>query len=287
MPPSLTAVVAAFAVPAATVPTDFRQVAPDVGARAWWQTNQPRKDRAVVLIHGLKLHPLKPARVTRAEFHDWQEPRADLVKALARNSDVFALAYAQTVPLDVIVHTPGLREAVGRIRAAGYREIVLVGHSAGGVIARHFAESYPDAGVTRVVQVASPNAGSELAAVIHTGYPRVQAPFIQSLAPAARMEAGRRARPPGVPKVESVCVVCKVRGIDGDGLLSIASQWSDDLQQQGVPAVLLPVSHWEAMRTGSGIRLISELARERLTRWSPADVDRARKVLFRDADERK
>jgi hypothetical protein len=83
-----------------------------------------------------------------------------------------------------------------------------------------------------------------------------------------------------------VCVVCKLRGIDGDGLVHLNSQWPGDLQQQGIPAAVVQSSHWLATRCGPGVPLIAELARARLTRWSPEQVDIARKVLFKDPDER-
>ena len=286
MPPSLTLVVAAFAAPAASLPTDVWQVAPDTRGRAFWLQNTGHKERAALLIPGLKIHPLKPAKVTRPELHDWQEPRGELVRALAPDFDVFAFGYAQTAPVDVVAHTPGLRDTVGQLRRAGYREVVLIGHSAGGIVARQFAECYPNAGATRVIQVATPNAGSDFAAFFKTGYPKCQAPFVQSLAPAARAEVVRRARGLLSPRVELVCVVCKLRGIDGDGLVHPVSQWPEDLQQQGVPAAVVQVSHFDAMKAGPSVRLIAELARTNLTRWVPEQVDQARKVLFKDPDER-
>src|SRR5262249_54040140 len=126
MPPSLTAVVAVIAAPTATLPTQIWQVAPETAGWAWGQPNPGRKDRAVLLIHGLTIHPLRPSRVTRAELHDWQQPKSEVVKALSRDFDVFAFGYAQTVPLDAVAHAPGLRDAVGRLRAAGYQDVVLI-----------------------------------------------------------------------------------------------------------------------------------------------------------------
>src|SRR5688500_9199097 len=105
MTPSLPLVVAVCAAPAVNLPTEVWQVAPDAQVRPWGQSTQPRKDRAALLIPGLKIHPLRPALCTRPERHDWQEPRAELVKALAPHFDVFALGYAQTAPLDVVAHT--------------------------------------------------------------------------------------------------------------------------------------------------------------------------------------
>ncbi|HJZ55263.1 MAG TPA: alpha/beta fold hydrolase [Gemmataceae bacterium] len=279
MSPSLSLAVITFAAPVIDLPAKLWQVAPDNPAPPWLVT---RKERAVVLVHGLRFHPLRPTLATRPARHEWQEPRSELVKALAADADIYAFSYAQTVPLDAVAHSAGLREAVGQLRAAGYREIVLIGHSAGGVISRLFVENYPDAGVTKVIQAAAPNTGSEVAAVLKNGAPKFQAPFVQSLTPSARFEAFRMSKNLLSPKLEIACIVCKVKRIEGDGLVPLASQWPDELQQQGVPAVLVPVSHWEVMNTAAGVKAIAALAREKLTRWSPEQADRARKVLFRD-----
>ena len=48
----------------------------------------------------------------------------------------------------------------------------------------------------------------------------------------------------------------------------------------GVPAVLVPVSHWDAMFNAASAKVIGELAREKLTRWSEQEVNKARQVLF-------
>ena len=67
MPPSLPLVVAVFAAPAAEVPTELRAVAPDARAPKWLAP--PRKDRAVVLSPGLKIHPFRPSLSARPELH--------------------------------------------------------------------------------------------------------------------------------------------------------------------------------------------------------------------------
>ena len=234
-----------------------------------------------MLINGLFVHPVRPARATRPWRREWQEPRSDLVKALAKEFDVFAFGYAQTVSVDEVAHAPGLRDAVLRLRKGGYKEVVLVGHSAGGVIARLFVESYPDAGVTKVIAVAAPFAGAE-AATVKLGYPRVQAPFVQSLAPEVRTEIAKANKNPLGKDVEMACVVCKLKRVETDGLVYIRSQWTDDLQRCGVPAAFAPVSHFDAMLNPISIKTICDLAREKLTRWSPDEAEKARKVLFGD-----
>src|SRR5262249_3804856 len=164
-------------------------------------------------------------------------------------SDVFAFAYAQTVPLDAVAQSPGLRTAVAQIKAAGYTEIVLIGHSAGGIIARLFAESYPDSGVTKVITVAAPHGGSGLAE-LKVGDPKVQAPFVQSLSPEARAEVPHRKLD---DRIEMACVVCKLKRVDADGLVNTASQWPTDCRKAGIPAVLCVVNHWDAMTDSASI----------------------------------
>jgi pimeloyl-ACP methyl ester carboxylesterase len=281
MNPGLPAVVMVFASPCANLPTELWQATPDAHGRAGWLNTPRTKDRALLLIPGLKIHPLRPAQCARPERHSWQETNSDLVRMLAADFDVFAFGYAQTAPLEVVVHSPGLRDAVGHLKKAGYKDIVLVGHSAGGVIARLFATSYPDAGVTKVIAVASPHAGAE-AAKLQIGYPRVQAPFVQSLAPNVRMAAKIAGDAKPNNSVEMACVVCKLRRLDSDGLVNIASQWPEDCRSCGVPAVVVQVSHWEVMLNPAGAKVIGELAREKLARWNRDEVEQARRALFGD-----
>ncbi len=277
MIPNLPFVVAVFAAPATDVPTEFWQVTPErKGVNA---VNPPRgKDRAVLIIPGLKIHPIRPALATRPERRDYQEIGSELVSRLSKDSDVFAFSYAQIVPLDAIVQSPAMRNAITRIKDAGYKEIVLVGHSAGGVIARRFAESCPESGVTKVVTVAAPQGGSELAQ-FRVGYSKAQAPFIQSLSPEARAEAGPLKLS---DKIEMACVVCKLKRLEADGLVSIGSQWPEDCRKLGIPAVLTPVNHWDAMSTPESVQVIADLVREKLTRWNATEVEKARSVLFRE-----
>jgi pimeloyl-ACP methyl ester carboxylesterase len=278
----LPAVLALFVAPEVNLPTELWEVSPDVKARPGWSNTQRFKDRAVLLIPGLKFHPFRPAMATRPILHNWQEPNCDLVRTLSKDFDVYSFGYAQITPLDVVAQSPGLRETVANIQKAGYKEIVLIGHSAGGVISRLFVESYPDSGVTKVITVAAPHNGSELAN-LKNGYPKVQATFIQSLAPDARLQAATRKID---DKIEMGCVVCKLKRVDGDGLVNVNSQWPEECRKQGIPYVLVQGSHFDAMIGQAGIKAIGEMAREKLTRWTPEEVDKARKVLLRDPEDR-
>lgn len=281
MTPSLPLVVAALVAPAVELPTELWQVAPE--RKGVFAINPPRtKDRAVLLIPGLKIHPFRPSAATKPDLREYQQPNSELVRALAKDSDVFAFGYAQTVPVDAVAMSPGLRAAVGRLKQAGYEEVVLIGHSAGGVIARVFAEGNPDAGVTKVITVAAPHLGADLAS-LKVGYPKVQAPFVESLAPAVRIKAVGSGKLDD--KIQVACVVCKVKRIEADWLVKLPSQWPEDCRKAGVPAVLVQTDHWHAMLAPQSVKVISELAREKLTRWTPDEIEKAQKVLFRDFDK--
>lgn len=263
------------------LPTATWQVAPAQQAKFDATPVEPKvtKPRGVLLVHGLQLHPLRPEKATRPEPHDWVNPKAELVQALGRDFDVYAFSYAQTLPVDLVSLSAGLRAGVEALTRAGYKDVVLIGHSAGGIVARQFVERFPKAGVTKVIQVGSPNAGS-LLAMIDVGLPKPQVPFIKSLAPRSRAAAGML--PDGV---EACCVVCKVPRLPGDTMVPLVSQWPDDLRRQGVPAALVAVNHFEAMKAPHAVQTIAELARERLARWTPEQVEQGRQILFgRDAD---
>ncbi len=277
---TLTAVMVGFVTPCEGVATEMWQVAPDMGEKPWVAPATPsEKTSAVVLIHGLFVHPIAPSKAKQPWLRWWQKPKTEIVTALAKDFDVFSFAYSQTLPVEEVAKSPGLRDAVARLRKAGYKDVVLVGHSAGGVVARLFVEQFPDAGVTKVIAVASPFAGVKIATV-KVGYPKVQAPFVESLAPHARGEATRANKTPLGKDVQFVCVVCKLKHADTDGLVRTHSQWPDDIQQLGVPAVLVDTNHFTAMEHPTAVKKISELARERLTRWGPDEAEKARKELF-------
>lgn len=284
MTPSLPIILSILAGPPATMPCEFRPVAPEALVRNVAQTKTNRTNRAAILIHGMKLFPVRPQRANVAELHDWQEPTGELPKLLAPNFDVYAFAYAQIVPLDAVAHTPELRAAVAQLRKKGYSEIVLIGHSCGGVIARQFVEAYPETGVTKVIQVAAPNLGSDLA-FMNFGYHRIQSAIVESCRPPVRqamIDKNRRLIP---PKVEFATVVCKIPSFDGDVLVWMDAAWPDDLQRQGIPATLIGINHFDAMKGPAGVKVIAELANEKLTRWSPEQVEQARKVLFRKPEK--
>lgn len=257
---------------------------------ASWQPSRPsrgesflaepviEKKRAVLLVPGLKLHPLNTMLSTEPEVHDWQRASSLLVKELATDFDVHAFGYAQTLPLDAVTISNGMRSKIAFLRESGYREIVLIGHSAGGVISKQFVETFPQAGVTKVIQVASPNAGSTLAN-IGFGLPKPQIPFIKSMTPEQRTRILARSKT--LPeKLEFAAVVCKAGRLSGDTVVSLESQWPIELQQQGVPAALVLSNHYSVMKDPESVRTIVDLAKNKLVRWDEPDVQKTRKLLF-------
>lgn len=268
------------------LPTGVWQVAPVANAEFNGQTLELKKskDRAVLLIHGLVLRMIRPEKAGRPELHEWQLAKAPLVQALAPDFDVFSFSYAQTTSCDTVASAPGMRDQVEKLRKAGYKEIILIGHSAGGLIARQFVERFPKSGVTKVIEVCAPNNGSELA-TISVGLPKTQVPFIKSLAPQLRTVTATE--PFTIDeKIEFCVVVCKVRGFAHDTLVGLESQWPRDLQKQGIPAVLVGINHFDAMKGAHSVSAIDQLAREKLVRWTPEQTEKGRQILFGpDADE--
>jgi pimeloyl-ACP methyl ester carboxylesterase len=262
----------------AALPFDaqFVQVAP-VSCDGSEAVRSPNQERAVVLLHGLYVHPFSKINVTRATLHSWQKPNSLLVKRLSEEADVYALAYAQTVAADCVPAYADLAGHVAHLRALGYRDIVLLGHSAGGLVARTFVEDYPDSGVTKVIQVCAPNGGSGWAVLQAVRANQIE--FLDSLTKGARQRvSGERAGKTIPPDVEFVCVV-GTGTIYGDGLVACRCQWPDDLQRQGVPAVPLATTHWFAIRSHKGVELLARLVREPQPRWDAEQVGAARRRL--------
>lgn len=241
---------------------------------------KPKRDRAVVLVHGLLPHVFHPDRATKPDAHEWQVKDGRLVKALADDADVYGYSYAQTRSVDDVVFSRGLREGIGAIKAAGYKEVVLVAHSAGGLVCRRFVETFPDAGVTKVVTVASPFAGSGWAKLPGFTLPKTQVPFIQSLSPESR-EQCMKDRTAKLPDgLEFGVVLCKANRRDDDTVVSLKSQWPEDLQKQGVPVVLAACGHMEAMTCEPVAKEVVKLVSGKILRWDEEQTARARRVLF-------
>jgi pimeloyl-ACP methyl ester carboxylesterase len=263
-----------------TVETKFLQVAPFRPlSLSGTITRSPGQGRAVILIEGLELHFLDHRKGTQAELRPWQEPGSILVRTLSRDADVFAFSYGQTEPLSDLAALPALAESVQRLRQSGYTEVVLLGYSAGGLIARQFVEDHPEAGVTRVIQVCTPNLGSSLAK-IKSSVGVAQESFLQSLTQPARLRTLQERSNKRIPDgVEFVTVVANGL-VYGDGVVSTRSQWPEDLQAQGIPAVVLSAEHWDAVRSERSAPAIARLVRDSQPRWDAARVAAMRKRLW-------
>lgn len=262
----------AFVGEAPAVEARFVQIHPAPASARFQRT--PGRDCAVVLIHGF-CFCLTDADVRAAGLQGWQEGGSDLVNELSGYADVYAFCYGQNAAVDEVARVPLLRRRIGEIRDLKYRHIVLVGHSAGGLVARHFVEGYPDAGVTKVIQVCAPNGGSPLARLAEwlQKWPVIrvsQRPFVASLAHDARRRAAQGCRP--VPAdIQFLCVVGT-----RDWVVPCDSQWTADLQNQGIPALAVPFAHDSAMCRGDNARRLCALVLREHPRWTAAQVDAAR-----------
>ena len=258
------------------IETIFERVAPADAA-----TRTRSGTRAVVLIHGLRAHPFS-ARNTRTAFlHDWQRADSTMVAELAPHADVYSFAYGQNGSISDVARSPGFASSIAALSDAGYTEVVLLGHSSGAVISREFVEEFPDAGVTKVVQVSPPNAGSYL---IHVtpDFHGTQNAFLSSILPDGRVTPADRKIPDAV---EMVVVIGDGFGI-GDLAVRDEFQWPPDLQAQGIPALQLRTTHFTAMRSRRIVRQLVKLVTEPQPRWTKEQVDAARQDMVENPFQR-
>jgi pimeloyl-ACP methyl ester carboxylesterase len=236
------------------------------------------RTRAVVLIHGFHIRPFSNADAAKAFFHSWQQRGAAIVETLADIADVYSFAYSQNVNIEEIAAIPAFAENIRRLRAMNYLEIVLVGHSAGGLIARQFVEDYPAAGVTKVVQVCAPNLGTKMAK-LDPAVPKNQKLFLHSLTNEGRADCLKRRAGKTIPlRVQFACLVADGAG-QGDFLVSCESQWPPDLQDQGIPAFVSRTNHFSVMRSHGDALRLGDLVREFQPRLTPLQVEGVRREL--------
>ncbi len=259
------------------VESRFEQVVPEPPPGKL-MARSPGQKRAIVLLNGLHVHPFSKENVVKPALRDWQKRGSRLVNELAAEGDVYAFAYAQDVAVDEVASGSALRDDVRWLKEQGYEEIVLIGHSAGGLIAREFVEDTPDSGVTRVIQVCSPNGGSSFAKLATVR--KNQQVFLRSLTKDWRKQATGWRSDRRIPQeVQFVCVV-GTGAQAGDGVVSRESQWPEDLQRQGIPAVKLDVTHPTAMRCHKAVETIGKLVVKDAARWQQQEVTAARRSLF-------
>lgn len=257
------------------------QVAPPYAEGKWTRT--PKHTQAVLLIRGYQVH-VSAANVPKAELRPWQKADSPMVKELAKNADVFVFAYGQNGSLDVVIKESKLCASVAQLRKLGYTDVALVGHSAGGLVSRHFVEDYPDCGVTRVVQLAAPNGGSSLADLESKLklVPKNQKAFVECLTIAHRRICLDLRADKVIPeKVQFICVVAREKKTaDTDGVVTCASQWTADLQKQGIPAVSVVSSHANVVRDDRVVATVASLLRTKQDRWPAERVDKAKKEIL-------
>lgn len=236
--------------------------------------------RAVVLLHGLRPQPWSASSAARAEPSYWEQPHRTIVTSLAKESDVFAFHYGQTAPVDDVARSPDLIHSVRALREAGYIEVVFVGYSAGALIARQFVEDQPGGGgVNKVIQICAPNGGSGWTSLA-LGVREVQTPFVKSLTKSARAAARHNRADRRIPaEVEFVCVVGQCNWI-GDGVVRRDSQWTPELQEQGIPADTIFLPHVGAMYSARLSAKVADLVRTPQRRWSKDEVAAAREKVL-------
>jgi len=278
----LTATTVLTLSPITELPAEFWGIVPELKL-VTLDTVKRKQDRAVVFVHGLLPRVLHPERATKPGLHDWQMPDSTIVKELKTDCDLYGLSYAQVFSTDAIAMSAVLRDGIEMLKSTGYKEIVLLGHSAGAIVCREFVEAFPKSGVTKVISVCGPHLGSGWAQLPNFTLPKTQLNFINSLHPDVR--AARLKEYPSVieGRLEYCCLICKFRRTDHDTVVSLRSQWPDDLQDNGVPAVVVPCTHFDVMISDVGVRAICEVVRNRVVRWKPEQLAAARLQLFGDA----
>jgi hypothetical protein len=133
--------------------------------------------------------------------------------------------------------------------------------------------------VTKVVQVCAPNSGSSWS-TLSFAVQKAQEPFLQSLTKAACREFRQSRGDKLVPAcVQFVCVVGD-GGEYGDGVVRDQSQWAEDLQEQGVPAVRVRTTHFTAMRSRAVAERLAELIRQDCPRCDTDAVAKLKKEIL-------
>jgi pimeloyl-ACP methyl ester carboxylesterase len=215
--------------------------APELKTR-FWELKEGGTARAIVLVHGLRVQVFDESKPNEALAPEWQNSDSTVVRSLSKHGTVFGFAYSQNRKVQEI--PPSLLPHVRKLKADGYPEIVLVGFSAGALIARQFVEDHPDAGVRRVIQICPPNGGSDLGKLDRAAR-ESQEVFIRSLRKEERETFLRERGEKGVkvPEgVEFVVVLGSVAG-SGDGVVSRQAQWTSDLRDQGIPVARVELPH--------------------------------------------
>ena len=245
----------------------------------FWELKDGGKARAIVLVHGLRAQVFDEAKPNEAVSPEWQSSDSTVCRSLSQHGTVFGFAYSQNrkvqeIPASLLPH-------VRKLQADGYGEIVLIGFSAGALIARQFVEDHPEAGVRKVIQICPPNGGSELGK-LDRAVRESQEVFVRSLRKEEREKILRERAEKGVrvpDGVEFVVVLGSVAG-SGDCVVSREAQWTPDLRDQGIPVARIEQPHCFAMNTESCARMLCRLLTTPQPRWPKEGVEAARKEFL-------
>ena len=240
----------------------------------------PNQERAVVLIHGLRLHPFSGAKAAKAIPHGWQESNSLLVRGLGRESDVFVFAYGYDGTADEVSTVPMLRAGVARLRGSGLSER-CAGRSQcrradrqgirGGRSGFWCDEGHPGLRAERRLGLGflGPDTTER------NLFPR----FTDEIDAPTGPQGSERPPHPGQRRV---CLYRRQRAAGrrrrGGHALPVDR---GHLQRQGIPAYVLGTTHWQVVRTRAGADLIAELIRTPQPRWDERHVAVLRKVIFK------
>lgn len=142
----------------------------------------------------------------------------------------------------------------------GWRNVHLVGHSLGGLLARRLALTRPDLRIGRVVQIGSPNAGTAVGdRLVRWALPRwVLGPVLSEVA-AFPHRVARAENLGAIAGTGQLGWLARLLGLYGpnDGLVTVRSAWSGASARATVP-----VSHSFLPFSGAAARLTASFLRD-------------------------
>lgn len=250
-----------------SVPERLKDSTPEKGKNIQRPSQVSRKSqKAIVLIHGLN-----PKYIQNSEKYDqpieapWQNRNSEIVQTLDAHGDVFGIVYSQNRPVDDIANFPGFYLIFNQLKKAGYKDIVLIGSSAGGVISRIYVEDRPNPRVSRVIQVSAPNLGNRLSKIagLDDSLDVIEnkdfLDFIKSLKPEERKNVTRARRHLEIPDRIEFSSITGVLQLDTDGIVARSSAWDKYLRRQGIPGVSAIYVHGKHMQNPHAIQWIKRL----------------------------
>lgn len=232
---------------------------------------QKNSQHAIVLIHGFNTNHIHNSEKYDELLRDsWQNRDSKIVQRVASYGDVFSIVYTQNRFVDHIADFGRFHTLMRRLRDAGYKNITIIGSSAGGVIGRLFVENFPESKISRIIQVAAPNRGTPAANLgnIGGGIGLIDnedfLEFLESLEPGTRKEISRSRQDKKIPDdVEFVSLIgTAIAG--GDGVIGYQSAWPASIRDQGLPGVSAAAVHSYHMNNDHVIDWIEQIINKRI-----------------------